>query len=55
MRPGAGAWVVRGVFLLLAVVAWQTGVLVPALCYFAGLLSGVASVYVVKRFQVGGN
>jgi hypothetical protein len=52
MRPGAGAWVVRAVFLLLAVVAWQTGVLVPALCYFAGLLSGVAATWVVARIRL---
>jgi hypothetical protein len=52
MRPGAGAWVVRGVFLLLAVVAWQTGVLVPALMYFAGVVSGVAATWVVARLRL---
>jgi hypothetical protein len=52
MKPGVGPWVVRGVFLLLAVVAWQTGVLVPALCYFAGLLSGVAATWVVARLRL---
>ena len=55
MKPGAGPWVVRAVFLLLAVVAWQTGVLIPALLIFVGWVLGVVSVYVVKRFQVGGN
>jgi hypothetical protein len=46
MRSGAGAWVVRGVFVLLAVVAWQTGV------YFAGVVSGVAATWVVARLRL---
>jgi hypothetical protein len=52
MRSGAGAWVVRGVFVLLAVVAWRTGVLFPALMYFAGFVSGVAATWVVARLRL---
>jgi hypothetical protein len=52
MKPGRGPWVVRAVFLLLAVVAWRTGVLFPALFYFAGLVSGVAATWVVARLRL---
>ena len=52
MRRTRGSWVVRGILLLLAVVAWQTGVLFPALFYFAGVVSGVAATWVVARLRL---
>jgi hypothetical protein len=52
MKPGRGPWVVRAVFLLLAVVAWRTGVLFPALLYFAGVISGVTATWVVARLRL---
>lgn len=55
MRRTRGSWVVRAVFLLLAVVAWQAGVLLYVALVFGGFVLGVASVYVVKRLQVGGS
>jgi len=44
--------VVRAVFLLLVAVAWQTGVLFPALLFFAGVVSGVAATWVVARLRL---
>ena len=54
MRRTRGSWVVRAIFALFAVVAWQAGVLVPVLTHTGTFLLGVASVYVVARFQRGG-
>ena len=55
MRTTRGSWVVRGVLLLLLVVAWRTGVLVPGLLFFAGVVSGVALTWVVARLRLGGS
>jgi membrane protein YdbS with pleckstrin-like domain len=58
MRASLGQWVVRGILLLVAYVAWRGGVFFQGFWFFAGVIvgavGGVASVWVAQRFRVEG-
>jgi hypothetical protein len=56
MRASLGQWVVRGILLLVAYVAWRGGVFFQGFWFFAGcvvgVVSGVAGTWVAARFGV---
>jgi hypothetical protein len=58
MKAGWGAWVVRGVFVLVAVAAIRGGVFFQGAWFFAGcvvgVVSGVAGTWVAARLRVEG-
>ena len=48
-------WFVWSLFAVLVAVAWQTGVLIPAVGVLVGFVLGVATTWVVARLRLGGS
>lgn len=53
MKPGSG--VVWAIYVGFAVIAWQTGVLIPVLLVSLGFVMGVAATWLYARIRIGGN